>query len=163
MKPHRVMRRLSSHAKVLSIQGGAGKKRKENPNPYVDETPEFPTNVDGAVYQEAFTSSIQIGTMTNDTLDVRALMVACDGATLDFLINHLSTGKAHHNIKIEGVAEMLQFSRSMKRVIKLTENSMDKFKKLMSAKLWALGCAEVGGTFKMENLVSFIKGVRVLK
>jgi len=38
--------------------------------------------------------------MTNDTLDVRALLVACDGATLDFLINHLSTGKAHHNIKI---------------------------------------------------------------
>ena len=101
--------------------------------------------------------------MTQDSIDVRALLAACDRPTLDSLINHLFTGKTHHDLKIESVAEMIQFSRSMKKVITLTENSMDKFQQLLSAKLWALGCAEVGGTFKMDTLVSFIRGVRALK
>ena len=79
------------------------------------------------------------------------------------MLKTLSTGTAHHSVKIESVSEMLPFVRSMKRVIKLLENTQSKFTKLMSAKLWMLGCVEVGGQFKMDTLVSFVRGVCALK
>jgi hypothetical protein len=101
--------------------------------------------------------------MTKDALDVRAMLIACDGAGLDGVLDTLSTGTAHHNVKIEAVSEMLPFVRSMKRVVKLLEDTQMKFVKLMSAKLWVLGCVEVGGAFKMDTLVSFVRGVRALK
>ena len=124
---------------------------------------EFPTAIDGAVYQQAFTSAVQIGVMTKDIINVRDLLTACDGASLDRVVAHLTHGTAHHHVKIDEVCEMVEFVVAMKRVITLTENAMNKFKKLMSAKLWLLGCVEVGGQFKMDTLVSFIRGVRVLK
>ena len=58
---------------------------------------------------------------------------------------------------------MIPFVISMKQVTQATELSMMKFKKMMSAKLWALGCAEVGSVFKMDTLVAFVRGVRSLK
>eukprot|EP00930_Biecheleria_cincta_P011013 TRINITY_DN11347_c0_g2_i2.p1 TRINITY_DN11347_c0_g2~~TRINITY_DN11347_c0_g2_i2.p1 ORF type:complete len:310 (-),score=63.22 TRINITY_DN11347_c0_g2_i2:25-954(-) len=149
---------------VLGLRGGAGAKKRKNANPYESEEPEYPTALDGPVFQEAFTSAVQVGGMTKDGLDVRALLGACDGPGLDAVLNTLSSGtKSHHSVKIEAVSEMVPFVRAMARVIKLLECSQEKFKKLMSAKLWLLGCAEVGGTFKMDTLVSFVRGVRVLK
>ena len=101
--------------------------------------------------------------MARDDLDVEAMLIACDGQGLDVVIHTLTTGSSHHNLKVEEVSNMMPFVRSMSRVVKLLEATPNKFKKLMSAKLWVLGCAEVGGAFKMETLVTFVRGVRALK
>lgn len=101
--------------------------------------------------------------MVRDDVDLKALLVACDGAGLDAVIATLTTGKSHHNIKIEAVSDMMPFIRSMKQVVKFLEFAQQKFVKLMSAKMWMLGCVEQDGPFKMDVLVSFVRGVRALK
>jgi hypothetical protein len=58
---------------------------------------------------------------------------------------------------------MLPYVASMKRVSLLIDNALVKYKRLMCAKLWNLGCLEIGGAFKMDTLVSFVRGVRALK
>lgn len=115
------------------------------------------------MFQEAFNSAVLIGGLTKEGLNVRAMLAECDAGGLDAVLTTLTTGKAHHNVKIEAVSDMLPFVRSMGRAVRLLEASQAKFKKLMSAHLWTLGCAEVGGQFKMDTLVSFVRGVRALK
>ena len=143
--------------------GGAGTKRKKAVNPFDEDVVEYPTVADAGVYQEAYTVAVQVGAMTKEQVDVRGLLIACDAGSLDRVAGHLQQGKAHHNIKIDEVCEMVAFVVSMKRVIMLTENSMAKFKKLLSAKLWQLGTTGENEQFKMDTLVSFIRGVRALK
>ena len=152
---------------MLGIRGGSPKKRKatkQNANPFdEDVVPEYPNAVDANHYQVAFDNGILIGAMTKDGMDVHAMLTQADGVTLDTVINHLNVGTAHTNVRLEDVAEMVPFISSMKRVSKLAENSIDKFKTLMAGRLWLLGCAEVGGPFKMDTLVAFVRGVRALK
>jgi hypothetical protein len=148
---------------VLAIRGGAAtsKKRRASKNPFDDETPEYPTAEDANHFQEAFAHGINIGAMNKDTMDVRAMLAMASGVTLDAVVNHLEHGTAHHHVRMEDVSEMVPFVHSMKRVSKLCDNAIEKFKKMMAAKMWQLGVAH--GTFKMETLVAFVKGVRALK
>ena len=142
--------------------GAGGKKRKAVKNPFEEEvTPEYPTAVDANHFQEAFTQGINIGVMNKDILDVRAMLTMADGATLDGVINHLEHGTSHHHVRVEDVSEMVPFVSSMKRVSKLCDNAVEKFKKSMASKMWLLGVAH--GTFKMDTLVAYVKGVRALK
>ncbi len=156
-------RESTSHI-LLRMRGGAGPKRKrESANPFDEEQQEYATIDDGQHWQQAFEHSVRVGVMTKEQLDVRTMLAAATGEQLDAVVLHLTTGKAHHNIKIDEVSEMIPFVMSMKRVISLIENSMSKFKRLMSAKLWQLGCSEAGAAFKMETLVAYVRGIRCLK
>ena len=150
---------------MLGISGGAPKKRKAPAtakNPFDDDDqPEYPTAEDANHFQVAFTNGINVGMMTKETLDARAMLAMADGPTLDMVSNHLEHGTAHSHVRLEDVAEMVPFVASMKRVSSLCGNSVEKFKKLMASKMWQLGVAN--GTFKMETLVAFVKGVRALK
>ncbi|CAJ1443431.1 unnamed protein product [Effrenium voratum] len=150
---------------VLSIRGtgGAPKKRKasSNINPFSEDEATFPTATDTALFQEAFTSSIQMAALNKDQIDLKTIFTSCDGTSLDFILSKLTTGRAHHTVKIESIVESIPFVQSVKQVSKMLENSYEKYKRLMSSKLWDLGC--VDGAFKMESLTSFINGVRALK
>jgi len=157
---------LSLFSQVLGLAGGNPKKRKTAPktakNPFDDdETPEYPTAVDANHFQEAFNHGINVGVMSKDTLDARAMIAMATGQTLEAVINHLEHGTAHSLVRLEDVSEMVPFVSSMKRVSKLCDNAVDKFKKVMASKMWQLGVSH--GGFKMETLVAFVKGVRALK
>ena len=117
--------------------------------------------MDANHFQEAFNHGINVGAMNKDTLDVRAMLTMASGQTLDAVIHHLEHGTAHHHVRLEDVSEMVPFVSSMKRVAVLCDNAVEKFKKLMASKMWQLGVGH--GTFKMETLVAFVKGVRALK
>lgn len=164
---YKISKDMTLHLKLSesAMCGGAGSKRKrgEMANPFDDEEARYSTMADAPIWQEAFNHAVAVGPMTKDQLDVTAMLAASTAAQLDAVILHLTSGKAHHNIKLDDVCEMIPFVISMKQVTQATELSMMKFKKMMSAKLWALGCAEVNSVFKMDTLVAFVRGVRSLK
>ena len=142
--------------------GGAPKKKGKRANPFDDdETPEYPTALDTQHYQSAFTHGIQIGQMTKENIDVRALFRITDAPTLERVLNHLEKGTSHSMVRISDVAEMAPFVASLRRVAKLSENSVEKFKNLMSSKMWDLGLSN--GNFKMEVLTAYIRGIHDMK
>ena len=141
--------------KVLGIVGGAGKRKKPN-NPFEDEVVEYAQQADQQAWADSWTACLTITQMT--TVDVEGMLAQASRMELDGLIHHLTTGKAHHIVKVNEIPEMLPFARSMKRVIKLNENGLEKFCRLMGKKLWDLGTEH--GSFKMEVLTSYIKGVK---
>ena len=146
----------------VSVKKSATKKKAAMLNPFNEETPEYPSLGDAEHFQSAFGHGIQIGVMTKDTLNVQAMLDQATGPTLDRVIYHLEHGTSHHHVRLEDLALMLPFVQSMARVETLCKNSSDRFKKLIAAKLWDMGTS-AGGSFKMESLVAFVRGVRATK
>ena len=142
--------------------GGAPKKKGKRANPFDDEEiPEYPTAFDTGHYQSAFTNGIHIGQMTKENIDVKALLRISDAPTLERVLDHLEKGTSHSMVRISDVAEMAPFVASLRRVAKLSENCVEKFKNLMSSKMWDLGVSN--GNFKMEILAAYIRGIHDMK
>ena len=147
---------------VLGKGGASSKKRKQfENNPFADEDVIYPSSSDAPAFQEAFNSSVQMTSILKDTIDVKAIFSQTDASTLDFIVQQLTTGKAHHNVKIAKIVDEIPFIKNSITVKKMIENSCFKYKNMLCAKLWELG--SVDGNFKMDTLVAFIQGVRSQK
>ena len=92
---------------------------------------------------------------------MKAIFSQTDATTLDFIVQQLTTGKAHNNVKIAKIVDEIPFVKTSITVKKMIANSCFKYKNMLCAKLWELGCVE--GNFQMESLVAFIQGVRSQK
>ena len=138
------------------------KKKGKRANPFdEDEAPQFTMAMDAPTYQEAFNNSIIIAGLTKDNLDVKILMKIANAQALEHVINHLEKGTSHTLVRLQDVAEMAPFLAPIKKISKLSENSVEKFKNLMASKMWELG--SVNGSFKMDVLVARIRGIQDAK
>ena len=143
---------------VLGLDGG-GKKRKgdENPNPYEERVPEYPTADDMNKFEQAFGVCVEIGNST--ALDPIALIANCDVVALEGLKTHLNSGTAHHKVKIEGACDLLPFIQNLVKVEMFISDCHAKYKKMMSSALWKMG-TDQKGVFKMSTLCGVIDGAK---